>query len=242
MKLKKLFLFSIVALFFQTTLYAKDLKFEDTYSQQNFKDLTKELGAALSFNPITPAESLGITGFDIGVEVSATKIDNKKEHWTKVFQNDAPSIIPVPRIHIQKGLPWGIDVGVMYSKVPSSNITLFGFELKYAVLQGDTILPAIAVRGAYSKLGGVEDLDLSTMQADLMISKGFLMFTPYAGVSAIKISAEEKVDFLSLEKEDQTVTKTFVGLQVSPMPLLNITVETSFGEVTQYGLKFGFRF
>ena len=240
--MKKIFLMLIVlCLSLQTSVFAKDLKLSTDFTEQNFKDLVKDLGSAISFNPLSPAEPLGLIGFDMSIEATSTKLDDE-DHFKKAFQNDAPSSIIIPRLHIQKGLPFGIDVGAMYSKVPSSNISLMGVELKYAILKGDVILPAIAVRGAYSKLNGVDDLDLSTLEADLMISKGILMFTPYAGVSAVRVSGKEKTSFLNFKEEEETITKTFIGLQITPLPLLNITVESSFGDMTQYGLKLGFRF
>ncbi|MBI4715714.1 MAG: hypothetical protein HY760_07255, partial [Nitrospirae bacterium] len=42
--------------------------------QGQFEDLTKELGLALSYLPMSPAEPLGITGFDVGVEGTFAKI------------------------------------------------------------------------------------------------------------------------------------------------------------------------
>ena len=39
------------------------------------------------------------------------------------------SFLPVPRLHLQKGLPGRIDIGAMFSSVPDSNIKVWGAEL-----------------------------------------------------------------------------------------------------------------
>lgn len=207
-------------------------------AQGAFKDLSKEVGFALSYFPMAPAEPLGILGFDIGVEVTAVDINENKGFWNKM--GDFPGMLPVPKLHVQKGLPLGIDIGAIYSKVPSSNISLFGGELKWAVLKGGITMPAVALRGTYTKLSGVDNLDLNTMGYDISISKGFLMFTPYAGVGQVNIESKPK-NIPLLEKETITETKYFAGLKAS-LGLLNAVAEADFAEVPAYSLKLGLGF
>ncbi|MGA1861671.1 hypothetical protein OWM07_02135 [Deferribacter thermophilus] len=192
---------------------------------------------------MSPAEPLGITGFDVAAELVLTDIDDGKKYWKAIFSDKDPySYLPVPRVHVQKGLPFGIDIGGMYTYVPNTNIRLWGVELKYAILKGNVALPAIAVRGAFSKLEGVDELDVNTQSIDLMISKGFLMFTPYAGVTALRVNTKEHSDLVNLDDEHNTIYRGFVGLQISPLPLFVINAEASMGTVKQYGLKIGLRF
>ena len=42
--------------------------------QSEFKTLSEDLGAALSYKPVTPAAPLGTTGFDMGIEVTQTDV------------------------------------------------------------------------------------------------------------------------------------------------------------------------
>ena len=44
-------------------------------NQDQFKDLTSDLGAALSYKAIRPAEPMGSLGFDIGFEITSTKME-----------------------------------------------------------------------------------------------------------------------------------------------------------------------
>ena len=41
--------------------------------QTDFRKLSEDLGSALSYKAVIPATPLGLTGFDLGMEVTATK-------------------------------------------------------------------------------------------------------------------------------------------------------------------------
>jgi hypothetical protein len=222
---------------------AKDIEFTDAITQGDFKNFVKEFGTALLFNPMAPAEPLGITGFDVSVEMVVTDINDQEQYWQKLIDdNDPYSFLAVPRLHIQKGLPFNIDVGAMYLAVPNSNIKLWGIEAKYAILEGSMVTPAVSVRASYSQLLGVDDVDLNTQSLDLLVSKGFLMFTPYGGVSMIRVNGSENSEIVTLGDVNETSYRGLLGIQFSPLPLLIINGEISFGDIEQYGLKIGFRF
>ncbi len=222
---------------------AKDIEFTDQITQGDFKNFVKEFGTSLLFNPMAPAEPLGITGFDASVEMVVTDINDQEQYWQKlVDDNDPYPFLAVPRLHVQKGLPFNIDVGAMYMAVPNSNIKLWGIEAKYAILEGSIVTPAVSVRASYSQLLGVDDVDLNTQSLDLLVSKGFLMLTPYGGVSMIRVNGSENSEIVTLGDVNETSYRALAGIQFSPLPLLIINGEVSFGDIQQYGLKVGFRF
>lgn len=225
-----------------TSLLAKEIQFSSDYTNQMFKDLARDFGVALAFNPMAPAEPLGITGFDISVEATFTEVDQNRDYWKKIFSDkDAWPIIPVPRLHAMKGLPMNIDIGAIYSKIPGSDVQLWGLELKYAILSGTPLTPALAIRGAFSKLEGVDELDINTQQLDISISKGILFLTPYAGVTALRVNASESSKYVDLDDVHEMIYRAFAGVSITPFPFLNFTVEGSIGQVRQLGLKFGIR-
>ena len=223
---------------------AKDLSQIGNLSQDEFHGLTQDLGAALSYKPLEPAEPLGLFGFDLGVAATGTKIKN-----TQAF-NDAGagdiSNIAVPSLRFSLGLPFGIDAGVLAGAAPGTNVRLFGGELKWAFIRGSTVWPAVAVRGSYTQLAGVDQLDLNTKGVDLSISKGFAMFTPYGGIGKVWTNATPKSIPASFptppSSESISQNKYFVGLQVNIL-LVNFVVEADkTGDATSYGAKLGFRF
>ena len=210
-------------------------------SQSEFRALSKDLGAALSYKPLTPTTPLGITGFDVGLAVTATKIENSDLLQRAGAGNH--STLPVPSLRVNKGLPLDIDVGLMVGAVPGTNVRLYGGELRYAIVSGGAALPAIGIRGSYTKLTGVDQLDFDTKGVDLSISKGFLMFTPYAGVGKVWVASTPKnIPTSTPTKESLSLNKVFVGINMN-FGLTNLAFEGDrTGEATSYGAKLGFRF
>ncbi len=222
---------------------ANNIEFTDAISQNGFEEFIKEFGSSLLFNPMAPAEPLGMLGFDVSLETVVTDISDDKEFWINLVSDNNPSTyLPIPRLHVQKGLPFNIDVGAMYVSVPSTNITLWGLEAKYAILEGSTLTPAVSVRTSYTSLSGVDDISINTQTLDVLVSKGFLMFTPYAGISLFRINGSERTDIVELDDVNTTGYRALVGMQFSPLPLMIINAEIALGEVAQYGLKIGVRF
>src|SRR6266699_2317996 len=218
---------------------AGDINNIKALSQPNFRLLSEDLGAALSYKPLTPTAPLGITGFDLGIAATSTKLQNSSV-FTTAGGWDHSSVI-VPSLRLNKGLPFGIDVGVMYSSVPSTNIQLVGGELRYAIVSGGAATPAIGIRGSYIKLSGVDQLELNTRGVDLSISKGFLMFTPYGGIGKVWASSTPN-GIPALSKESFSSNKVFVGLNMN-FGLTNLAFEADkTGDASSFGAKLGFRF
>jgi len=225
---KKISYFLMVVLFC-ATFSKKALGFDVTLSsstsllQTEFKELSEELSRALNASVSGPAEPLGILGFDVGVDVTTFAIDDNASRWTKVA-GDPPHLLILPKLHAQKGLPFGVDLSATYTKIPSSNISMVGGGIKWAVVSGNAVLPAIAVRGSYEKLLGISDWNLSTYGVDLSASKGFALVTPYIGVGQIWTKSTATV--AALTPESFGATKAFAGLKVSLL-LLSFVGEVS---------------
>lgn len=208
--------------------------------QSDFRLLSEDLGSALSYKPLSPGEPLGVTGFDLGIEVTATQLENTA-NYTNAFTGSVPDTLYLPKLHVHKGLPFGFDIGASYSAVPDSNIKAWGAEVRYAILKGSTTTPALALRASYSALDGVDDLKFNTTGVDLSISKGFAMFTPYAGIGKVWVRSTPDPSTLKTEEEFD-VGKVFVGVNMN-LAVVNIAVEgDKTGDATSYGLKLGWRF
>lgn len=233
---KKLALLCVIGCFTQPVWAANNIDLSLLGSvQSDFKVFSEDLGSALSYKALTPAEPLGITGFDLGLEVTSTKMRN----LDKVTGSSLTSLI-VPKLHAFKGLPLGIDIGAFYSAVPTTNIKLIGGELRYAILEGGVATPAVGVRASMTKLSGVDQLAFSTKGLDVSISKGFAMFTPYAGVGSVWVDSSPNI--AGLAKETFRQNKYFVGGNLN-LGLTNLAIEyDKTGSAQSYGAKMGFRF
>ncbi len=233
-------LFCVLVALGPTSAWAagNEIQLRANFTKDEFHSLSRELGFALSYFPLAPAAPLGITGFDIGIEATAVNISEKSSYWQKAVKDgDPPSMLIIPKLHAQKGLPFGIDVGVIYSMIPNTDISLLGGELKWAFIEGGPLMPALALRGSYTKLLGADELDLDTYGADLSLSKRVLFMTPYAGIGAVWIKSSTDSRSLATQfSETQSLTKAFVGLKLH-LPLFSLVAEADFSTIAAYSLR-----
>ncbi len=216
--------------------FADDLENVRNLTQAEFAKLAKDFTAAGSYKSVSPAEPLGITGFDVGVEVTSTKMEHG-DIWKKAGGDN--STVYIPKVHVHKGLPFGLDIGASLSAVPGSDIKLGGAEIKYSFLTGGVATPAVAVRAAATRLFGVDELDMNTRSIELLVSKGFLNITPYAGVG--KVWGTLTPDFSSLTEEKPSASKVFAGVNFN-LGLANLATEFDrTGGNKSISVKLGFR-
>jgi hypothetical protein len=207
-----------------------------TLSQSEFGRLATDFTSAASYKGATPAAATGITGFDLGAELSFTQLANSSV-WKKAGA-DVSTLI-VPKLHVHKGLPFNIDIGASLSAVPDSDIKLMGLEARYSLLEGNAALPAIAIRGAYSKLSGVSQLGFDSTSVEVLVSKGFVMFTPYIGAGKVWGSVTPNVN--GLQKVSPTANKLFAGVNAN-FGLMNLAAEVDrTGDNDTVSVKLGFR-
>lgn len=227
------------------TALAYDVTSVNTLTQSEFKLLSEDLGAVLSYKPIIPSEASGLTGFDIGVAASGTQIKNAVLLSKAANNSTVRTTVPLVSARVHKGLPFNIDIGGAYSLVPGTDIRSFGGELRWAILPGSTAVPAVALRGSGSKLTGVDQLSFSTYGVDLSVSKGFAIFTPYGGVGTVWVKSTPQGSAAAapanLREESFNQTKFFAGVNI------NLGVNLAFeydntGSISTFSAKVGFRF
>lgn len=241
--MKKLFTLLCLMAGFSTAASAAEISTLQKVAQADFRLISEDFGSALSYKPVSPTEPLGVTGFDIGVEVTSTDISKSSTALaTASGSSSTMSSLIIPKLHVAKGLPFGIDVAAFYAAVPTTNIKLVGGELRVALLKGGIAIPAIGLRAAMTRLSGVDQIAFSTKSLDLSISKGFLMFTPYAGVGQVWVdSTPQGTAATVLTAETFTQSKVFVGANLN-FGLANFALEgDKTGGATSYSAKFGFR-
>lgn len=239
--MKKLIVTLLLLFIYTQPVFAAkyDLEFASNLSNNAFEDIAHETGTLIAFRSLAPASGSDVFGLDIGVEVSVMDIES--DSWDLILDSgDAPSSLAAPKLHGRVELPFNINVGAIYSKIPESNIALFGGELQWAAIDGSAVMPAVALRGSFSNLSGVDDFDLSTYGLDAVVSKGFGMgikLTPYAGIGMISIAGEYTGDDVILKPllkdQDFTDMRTFVGAELQ-LGFIRFTVDGEFGEYTVY--------
>ncbi|PUE33013.1 hypothetical protein B9Z35_05680 [Limnohabitans sp. Jir61] len=221
---------------FSTNAISGDINNFSAINQTEFLSLSKDLAATTNTKAIEPAAPLGITGFDVSASASLTNTQAGAA-WSKVSGSNMDHLTQT-KLSLSKGLSGGWDVGGFVSKVSSTNVSATGMHVKYALLEGNAITPAIAVRASHSRMGGVSGMELNNTGLDVLISKGFVGFTPYAGVGTVYSNAK------ATGKNDESFTqsKSFVGVSWN-IVLLNLSAEYDrTGKNSSVGIKAGVRF
>ncbi len=217
---------------------AGDLPTLGSLTQDQFRRLSEDLGAALSYKGVTPATPLGTLGFDVGLEVSATEI--RHSELFALAGNSAPDYLTVPKVHVYKGLPWGFDVGAFVGGASNVGAALYGADVRYAVLGDGLVTPALALRASATRTDDIGSFRLTTAAADVMLSKRLTLVTPYAGAGIVRTKAQARTGGLVDETFNQS--RAFVGMNVN-FAVLNLAVEAErLGGSTTLSAKAGWRF
>lgn len=215
---------------------AGDLTVSNAITQTQFLALSKDMAAVTNTQVIESAAPLGITGFDVSASTAITKIHDGAV-WATASGGSTTNLMQT-KLSVSKGLSGGWDVGGFMSNVQSPHISVAGVHAKYALLEGNAITPAIAIRGSHSRMGGVSGMQLNNTGVDLLISKGFVGFTPYAGVGKVYSNAT------ATGKSDESFaqSKSFAGVSWRVV-WLNLSAEYDrTGKNSTVGLKAGLRF
>jgi hypothetical protein len=209
--------------------------------QAEFDSVATDLVAAIDYKALGPAEATGIVGFGIGVVGSYVPVDASAS-WQKVTGQDF-SGLGLVGLQVTKGLPLNIDVGAFYTAIPGTNVKVAGGEARYAFLPGSTVAPAVALRGSYVKVMGIDSFSLDSKTVDLSLSKGLGPITPYVGVGYIWGSADPDAATQAstgLSEAKVEDAKAYIGARFS-LGLIEFTPEiATIASVITYSARFGF--
>jgi hypothetical protein len=206
--------------------------------QSGFRGLAEDLGAALSYKGVTPNTSLGVLGFDVGIEATQTSVEHASAF--RAAGAGSPSNLVVPRLHLHKGLVAGLDVGAFVGGASDVGATILGLDLRYAIVPDSLAGAGLSVRASATRATGMGDLGVETAALDLMVSKQFAVVTPYAGAGAVRVRAS--ASGTPLAEERFTQGRYFGGVNLNLLAVnLAFEAEKS-GDNRSLSAKIGWRF
>jgi hypothetical protein len=179
----------------------------DPNATSRFRSMMSELGVVVAPRLMTPADTLGFSGFQFSADVGMTKISNRKDFWNGVagvVPSSPTAVRPDAYLttiggYVRKGL-WlpipALEFGAgAMNVVGSSLIALQGYA-KLALQEGfqDWPLPSVAVRGSASQLLGTDQVDMTVVGLEVMVSKAFSVagtarFEPFLAAGYLFIDA-----------------------------------------------------
>lgn len=211
----------------------------DLTTQAGFDAFSGELGGAMLYRALAPADPLGLIGFDIAVQGTTAKFGGQD--------------VIIPKLKFQKGLPGNLDISGYYVPLPTGGVagvgadgTAYGAALSYAIWEGGVAKPALAIRGSYTATDIPGVIAANTMGIDLTISKGILLLSPYAGIGLVNMSTTDSSGTGcgggGCSSYSSQATRYFAGANLN-LKIMDIAFEVGQTGDNQFTtFKLGFRF
>lgn len=194
------------------------------------------------FYPRHSASPLGLVGFEVYADATYDdEFDDQSFNGTAVDGSYTGGFLSVARVGARKGLPGGIDLGLAYGKTLNGDVKLISAELQYAILHGGVLEPALSVRVTGTRTVDATAYELSQYGADVLLSKGFTVLTPYIGAGLIRSKGRLDRGLLPSFEDTETHGVAFAGVTLNLLlPKINFEVEK--GEALQAAVRVGFGF
>ncbi len=206
------------------------------------ESLVKTVAIAGDYHPMMSAAPLGIAiGLDIGIDVTLIKVpdDFKSALVLAGVGSSIPALLPIPRVTIHKGFPFGIDLGFSFLPLDPNLVKVLGFDVKYAIIKGNPALPALAARASYNITKLSSFINTKCFKIDVLVSKKLVVIDPYAGLGVQFASGQ--LDITTglpvniSEKRSKTALHAYVGLPLK-LIFLNFTGEFDYSFVGVYSI------
>jgi hypothetical protein len=207
----------------------------------DFRAFHRRFSSDAYFFPRHRAAPLGLIGFEVYADATYdSKFDDEPFVNTAIDGDLTGGFLSVARVGARKGLPGGIDLGLSYGKALGSDVKLVSGEIQYAISHGGLLSPALSLRVTGTRTTGSGVYDLNQYGAELLLSKGFTILTPYVGAGIVRSKGTLDTPTLGSSLED-TTTRGIVYAGVTLNLLLpKITFEVEKADVVQGAVRVGF--
>ena len=133
-----------------------------------YHHLIEELGLMISSKVLSPSNTLGVNGFDMGAEANTAIIHGQASYWTKAAKDGSiPRLFAYPTLRVRKGLPFSFEGGMTISYLPFTQQQVLGTQGRFALHEGYALVPNVAVQLSYDKYIGNQQLDMDIRQGVL---------------------------------------------------------------------------
>jgi hypothetical protein len=186
-KLFSVLIFSSAFFFAAPSFAVTNLTINDlsTQTADGVDSMIKTTAIGLDHHAFQPADPLGLfLGFDVSLEITGVSVPASfVDAVVAATGQQPPSVIPIPKLNVHKGLPFNIDVGASFANAQDSNgntvFKSFGADVKYAFFT-PVLLPPLAARFSLS-YNTLYFLSTHTYSFDVLTSYSLLILDPYAG-------------------------------------------------------------
>ena len=180
----------------------------------SWSSLMSQLGNVIAPPLLSPARTTGFRHFYLGFETSIVQIDDNADYWAVGTEGDSMAIgrnrfvdstLNLSRLHLRKGLPFGLELGLSAGHIFNTSYWVWGGSLKISLMEGfrkglAAFIPDVAIRASVQTLTGDGEYNLTVPSLDVIASKPFVLgrtvvLTPIVGVQFFWTAADsESVD------------------------------------------------
>lgn len=176
----------------------------DNGPNERFRRLGNEIAFAMAPRATAPAESLGMSGFDLSLDMVVVPFNTHRDYFrnqvTEAEQRGRAPSSPqgVAGFHVRKGLPFSFELGAHVNWLFSSSMLSIGADVRWTPIEGYKYLPDFSIRGSGSRLIGARDFDLTTLGFDLSVGKtipiaGMFQLSPFGGWGMMFVNLNSQV-------------------------------------------------
>ncbi len=99
------------------------------------------------------------------------------------------------------------------------------------------------MRGTYTRSAGIDDFDYKAWSADVSLSKGFAILTPYVGAGIVRATVDPRGQLdATLDRVKKNGSRVFAGLRIG-LAIFDIVPEYEhIGSNNTFNLALGFSF
>jgi hypothetical protein len=205
-------------------LFDQFQKYAESEIDQYATPVVEAFGTGISGGLYHTARTHGTLGFDIGVRAMLVLIPEGKG---AILDSADIKVFPVPVF------------GAGVKKNFSSYIPVPGF-------------PSVSAMVAYHHFKAGSYLSSSTISFDAIVSKRFLVISPYAGFGYDRTSMKVTYTYVPASPLPEvpvshtvkvSTTRFTLGLSITPAPFVNVFADYNFGKFAEVstGLSIGFR-
>jgi hypothetical protein len=171
--------------------------------QSQFRSLMSEMAVVMSPDLMTPADSLGWSGFNLSVDGRFTQISNNADYWRRGVQDVSSGFLSTINVMARKGI-WlpapSFELGAGGSYLIDSSLFSLQAYAKLSIMEGfhNWPVPSIALRGAVSYVIGSHQASLTVVSTDLTLSKSFglggtVKLDPFIGANLLITFARSQI-------------------------------------------------
>ncbi len=170
----------------------------------------RQLAAGIMNAPLSPAETLGLNGFDVAYSNTFAFLSARGNSikdpapWERVHADADPThVLWRPGITVRKGLPLSLEVGGTWSWLAFSRQTALAGFARWSVFEGWENAPDVSMQLGYSGYVGNEELELGAFDGSLNFGYTFPLgyiiginqadIAPFAGVGFMKANAAPRL-------------------------------------------------